>query len=52
MLKQTVRCHAGKNTLDLTGRDNHITQPLTIQITSHMNHHPVGQFDPHTAAMV
>jgi len=39
------------NAVDLTGRHDHIAQPLTIQIASHMNHHPVGQFDPHAAAM-
>jgi hypothetical protein len=52
MLKQTVRCRPGMNIVDLTGRDDHITQSLTVQIVSHMNHHAVGQFDPHAAAMV
>ena len=51
MLQQTVRCRAGKKLLNLTSRDDHITQPLTIKIASHMNHHTVGQFDSHAAAM-
>ena len=52
MLLQTVRSRAGTNTLDLTGRDDHIAQPLTIQIGSHMNDNSVRQFDSHAAAMV
>ena len=56
MLQPIVRCRAGdsragKSAVDLTGRDDHIAQPLTIQIASHMNHHPVGQFDPQAAAV-
>ena len=47
-----MRCHVGTNVADLTGRDDHIAQPLTIQITSHMNDHPVGQLKPHAAAIV
>ena len=52
MLQQTVRCRAGKNAVNLTGGDDQIIQPLTIQIASHMNHHAVRQFDPHGVAMV
>jgi hypothetical protein len=47
-----ARCHVGMNAVDLTGRDDHIAQSLTIQIASHMNHDPVGQFDPHAVALV
>ena len=28
-----------------------IVYTLTIQIASHMTHSPVGQFEPHAAAM-
>ena len=52
MLQQTVRCRAGKKLLNLTSRDDHIAQSLTIQVTSHMNHHTVGQFDSHAAAVI
>jgi len=52
MLRKIARCHVGMNAADLTDRDDHIVQPLTIQIASHMNHHPVGHFDPHAVAMV
>ena len=52
MLQQTVRFRAGKKLRNLTSRDDHIAQPLTIQITSHMNHHAVRQFNSHAAAMV
>ena len=51
MLKQIARCHVRMNAADLTGRDDHITQPLTIQISRHMNHDSVGQFEPHAEAM-
>ena len=50
MLQQTVRCRAGKNTVDLTGRDDHIAQLLAIQVATEMNHDPVGQFDPQAVA--
>ena len=50
MLQQTVRCRAGKNAVNLTGRDDHIAQPLNMHIASHMNHYSVGQFDSHAAA--
>ena len=46
-----MRCHVGTNVADLTGRDDHIAQALTIQIASHMNHDSVGKFDPHAVAM-
>lgn len=51
MRPQIVSSHAGKNAVNLTGRDDHIAQPLTVEIASQMNHHPVGQFDPHAAAL-
>ncbi len=49
---QIARCHVGMNAADLTGRDDLVNQPLTIQIARHMDHHAVRQFDPHAAAMV
>jgi hypothetical protein len=52
MPQQTVRCRAQLTAVDLTSRDDHIAQSLTIQVTSHMNHHTVGQFKPHAVAMV
>ena len=52
MLQQTVRCRVREKLLDLTDRDDHIAEPLTIQITSHMNHYAVRQFNSHAAAMV
>ena len=52
MLQQTVRCRPGNQLLNLTSRDDHIAQSLTIEVTSHMNHHPVRQFDPQAVAAV
>ncbi len=52
ILRQTARCDVGMNTVDLTDRNDHIAPPLTIQIPGSMNHHSIGQFNPHAAVKI
>ena len=47
-----MRCDVGMTAANLSGCDDDITQPLTIQIAGHMNHDSVGQFEPQAAARI